>query len=180
MSPPGWRGRHPPIADETICRRVVLLGTGQSLRGDDAAGLLAVRSWLERHAQTARHPRLRVEILPLAGLALLELVRGADAAIIVDAVHSSAPAGTVHLLSFEQLANFERGAGSAHGWGIAETLALGYQLYPEDMPDEVSLIGIEGENFSPGEPLSNPVRRSMPAVVEIVESETSRLLDCLH
>lgn len=95
----------------------------------------------------------------------------------MDAVHSSAPAGTVHLLLPAQLSEYDRGTGSAHGWGVAETLALGYQLYPEDMPDQVTLIGIEGKNYQPGDPLSEAVKKSLKQVVELLEGEIGRLLN---
>jgi hydrogenase maturation protease len=66
-----------------------------------------------------------------------------DAAILVDAVQSGAPPGTIHKLIEEDLLDFGAGTGSAHGWGAAETLSLGRQLAPEDLPEKIFIIGVE-------------------------------------
>ncbi|HEX7541063.1 MAG TPA: hydrogenase maturation protease, partial [Anaerolineales bacterium] len=72
---------------------ILILGIGQSLRGDDAAGLEAVRLWQAQHPDSAA--QVQVELYELPGLAMLDLLEGMDAAILVDAVQTSAPAGTV-------------------------------------------------------------------------------------
>ena len=103
-----------------------LIGIGQSLRGDDAAGLEAVRLWQAQYPQTAQ--KLQVELSELPGLALLDRLDGMEAAILVDAVQSRATPGTIQRLGPEELAAFSTDAQSAHGWGVAETLALGRSL----------------------------------------------------
>ncbi len=37
--------------------KIAVIGIGQSLRGDDAAGLEAVRQWQEKYPKTAKPPR---------------------------------------------------------------------------------------------------------------------------
>ena len=49
--------------------RVAVIGIGQSLRGDDAAGLEAVRRWEEKFHETANRLEIRVEASELPGLA---------------------------------------------------------------------------------------------------------------
>ncbi len=49
--------------------KVAVIGIGQSLRGDDAAGLIAVRQWQEKYPQTASRPEVRIETDELPGLA---------------------------------------------------------------------------------------------------------------
>ncbi len=133
---------------------IKIIGVGQSLRGDDAAGLAAVRLWQEGYQANIERPNLQVELAELPGIGLLSLLEGARTAILVDAVHSNDKAGTIHLFSDDQLEAFTEGTGSAHGWGVAETLSLGRALIPSGMPEEILLIGIEAGDLTLGESLS--------------------------
>jgi len=153
---------------------ILILGAGQSLRGDDAVGLETVRLWREQFPETARG--VRVELSELPGLALLELLDGMDAAILVDAVHSSAPAGTLHRLGPDELASFTPGSGSAHGWGVAETLQLGRSLYPALANCRVTLLGIEAGQVEMGAGLSQAVRETLPDAARLLEQEVRSLL----
>jgi len=150
---------------------ILVLGIGQSLRGDDAAGLETVRLWQQRYPQSASCVRL--ETNELAGLELLDLLDGMDAAVIVDAVHSEAPAGTLVRLGRAQLAAFKPEAGSTHGWGVAETLRLGVSLYPRMANCRVILIGIVGNHFEMDMGLSAEVRKVLLKAAEMIEYEVS-------
>ncbi len=153
---------------------ILILGIGQSLRGDDAAGLEAVRLWREKFPETAGG--VQVELSELPGLALLDLLERMDAAILVDAVQSSASAGTVIRLGPDELASFTPDAGSAHGWGVAETLQLGRSLVPSLAKCRVTLIGIVGKDFRLGAGLSPEVREALAGAVERIEKEVQNLL----
>lgn len=150
---------------------IVLVGLGQSLRSDDAFGLIAVQLWQEKFPLSAKHPSIRVEISQLPGLALIDLISGADAAIIVDAVNSGSPPGTIHIATLNELSAFAEGSSTAHGWGVAETLALGLKLSPESLPAEIFLIGVEGESFDPGEGLSTIVAGKLPTIADLIEAK---------
>jgi hydrogenase maturation protease len=156
--------------------KTVLVGVGQSLRSDDGAGIAAVQSWQSRYPVSMELQNLRVEIEQLPGLALLDLIHDAEAAIIVDTVHSDSPAGTIHQVTLNQLSGFTSGSNTAHGWGVAETLALGHKLYPETLPAKIILLGIEGERFDPGDTLSPSVQRNLPTLVELIEENIQRLI----
>ncbi len=153
---------------------ILVLGLGQSLRGDDAAGLETVRQWQVKYPQTAG--RVQVETRELPGLVLLDLLEGVEAAILVDAVHTPAPAGTLIRLGPDDLAAFTPGSGSAHGWGVAETLQLGRSLYPWLAAVRVTLLGIVGEQFVPGAGLSPQVQEALAEAVERIEVEVRSLL----
>ncbi len=146
---------------------IKIIGIGQSLRGDDAAGLSAVRLWVDTFQ--ARHPQVQVELVELPGIGLLNILEGARLAILVDAVHSSATPGTLHRLTADQLESFGAGSGSAHGWGVAETLSLGRQLAPENLPAELIIIGIKAGQLNLGEALSPEVKTCLPEAVKLIE-----------
>jgi len=148
---------------------IKIIGIGQSLRGDDAAGLEAVRLWQETYRSTQARLAVQVELVELPGVSLLNLLEGSQAAILVDAIRSDARPGTIQVLSEKQLAVFTQGSGSAHGWGVAETLSLGRQLLPSSMPEKLVLIGIEASQLRLGEALSPEVNSALPEAARLIE-----------
>lgn len=148
---------------------LIIVGLGQGLRNDDGAGLAAVRAWQAAYPLNANAPGVRVELAELPGVALIEMIAGARAVILVDAVQSGAPAGKIHILSEGELASFSTGSGSAHGLGVAETLALGRKLYPQEIPSHIVLIGIEGASFEPGQTLSPEVQAALSPAARAIQ-----------
>jgi hydrogenase maturation protease len=153
---------------------ILILGIGQSLRGDDAAGLEAVRLWQELCPETAQ--RVRLEFAELPGLGLLDLLKGMDAAVLVDAVHTMSAPGTILHLSPDDLASFAPDSRSAHGWGVAETLQLGRSLYPSLADCRISLIGIEAGPMDMGADLSPQVQAALIRAATMIEKEVQDLL----
>ncbi len=152
---------------------IKLIGIGQSLRGDDGAGLAAVRLWQITYPDKILPFYLQVELAELPGIGLLSLLEGASFAILLDAVSSGATPGTIYLLDESHLETFSQSAGTAHGWGVAETLALGRQLMPNSLPRQIKIIGIEAGQLNPGEGLSPAVEAAIPEVCKLI----NRLLD---
>lgn len=148
---------------------IKIIGIGQSIRGDDAAGLAAVRLWQDTFIGHSNQANIQVELAEVPGIGLLTLLEGADVAILVDAVQSGAQPGTIHLVSEDQLDAFSSSSASAHGWGVAETLALGHQLTPENMPGKIYLIGIEAVDFAFGGPFTLPVEQALPQAARLIE-----------
>jgi hydrogenase maturation protease len=150
---------------------IKVIGIGQSLRGDDAAGLAAVRLWEKERSVQDTQTNVQVELEELPGIGLLNLLEGTSFAILVDAVRSAAPPGTIHRLAEHQLESFQSSSGSAHGWGVAETLTLGRTLFPQQMPAKLLLIGIEAGQLQVGETLSPEVEASLPEVAQLIEQQ---------
>jgi hydrogenase maturation protease len=148
---------------------IKVIGIGQSLRGDDAAGLIAVRLWQATYQDHHSQLDLQVELAELPGIGLLNLLEGIPTAILIDAVHGDAKAGTIHLITEDQLESFSIGSDSAHGWGVAETLSIGRMLMPAALPENLWLIGIEAGNISLGEALSPEVEIALPEVARLIE-----------
>lgn len=155
---------------------IFVIGLGQSLRGDDAVGLAAVRRWQEKYPGTANRPGLHTETSELPGLSLLDLLEEAQAAVIVDAVHSSARPGTLHCLGPDDLSAFTTDTSSAHGWGVAETLQLGQKLFPTLASCRITLIGIEIGQVEMGAGLSPEIERVLEAACDLIENEVQTLL----
>ncbi len=149
---------------------IKVIGIGQSLRGDDAVGLEAVRLWHATYQAGCQRPEVQMALAELPGTDLLNLLEGSRVAILVDAFHgSSAAPGTIHVLAENEIAAFAPGSESAHGWGVAETLALGRRLMPSSMPQKLILIGIGIRQLSLGEGLSPEVRSALPEAARLIE-----------
>lgn len=150
---------------------IKIIGIGQSLRGDDAAGLEAVKLWGETRQSKVNQPTIQVELLELPGVGLLDHLVGVRMAILVDAVRSSnlAKPGTLYIITESQLEAFTGGSGSAHGWGVAETLTLGRKLMPSSLPAKLFLVGIEAGQLDLGEKLSPEVEAALPEVTRLIE-----------
>ncbi len=155
--------------------KLTVIGLGQTLRGDDAAGIEAVRRWERLFHQTAGRPDVSVQYSELPGLGLLDLLEEFEAAVLVDAVSSAAAAGQVYRLDPEQLESFGVGGKSAHGWGIAETLRMDRQMNPS-RPTRIRLIGIEASQVELGQPISAEVEAAFPAACQAIEEEVQALL----
>ena len=156
---------------------VTLIGIGQSFRGDDAAGILAVQQWQNTQPGLAGHPDLRIEIAETPGIGLLGLIAGSQSAILVDAVRSGNPPGMMHILTEKDISSFYEGAGLGHGWGVAETLELGHTLGREDLPQTIHIIGIEGAQFELGCDLSQEVNTLLPSVLQEITKLIRQHLD---
>lgn len=155
-------------------KKVAVIGIGQGLRGDDAAGLEAVRRWQEKFPETANRLEVRFEACELPGLALIDLLNDFNAAILVDAVQSAGNPGSIHRLDESDLASFASGSRSAHGWGVAETLHIRNQL--TDVEVYIRIIGIEAEQMELGALLSKSVEDAMPDLCDVIENEVHALL----
>lgn len=115
---------------------------GNDLVADDGVGH-AVYGELKRRKLPEE---VSLKLLGLGGMALLHEFRGEDTLVVVDAVQFGVSPGTVHLLEWDELP--EAGSHvSCHGIGIREAIEVSRKLYPENTPDNVFLVGIEGQCF---------------------------------
>jgi hydrogenase maturation protease len=146
--------------------KLLVIGIGQALRGDDGAGLEVVKRWQADYPEVANNPDVVIELAPLPGLSLLSFLECVETAILVDAVKSGAKAGSVHVLDRAELASFGSDAHSAHGWGVAETLALGENLYGDKLPEQIYLLAIEAGTVEMGSGLSPAVAEALPAAAK--------------
>jgi len=124
---------------------MLVIGVGQEFQGDDAAGLLAVR-----HVGQLALPGVTIREVTGDLLGLLEMWSGEANVIVIDAVSAPAPAGTIWRWEAHAAAVPAElsGAGSPHGWGLAQTVALGRLL--GCLPPRLIIFGITGEDFSRG------------------------------
>lgn len=147
--------------------RALIVCIGNELVADDGAG----RAVFERLRAQPLPDTVRLVFLGLGGIDLLEELSGEELLVVVDGVQLGSPAGTVHLLGWDQLPATPPRPVSGHGIGIREALGVGAILYPERVPQHIRLVGIEGSCFNRlGVGLTEAVARAVPAAVEVIRT----------
>ncbi|MFN8215501.1 MAG: hydrogenase maturation protease [Solirubrobacterales bacterium] len=146
--------------------RRLLVGLGNDLRGDDAAGLLVAREARRLLAGAGG----AIEVLELAGepVGLLDAWAGAERVVLADAVASGAAPGALHRLDAAAAplpAAFA--TASTHALGLAEAIELGRAL--GRLPRRLTVLGIEAERLATGAEPS-------PAVLAAVAVAAARAL----
>ena len=137
---------------------------GNDLVADDGVGH-AVYGELSRRELPEK---ASLRLLGLGGMALLHEFDGEKTLVVVDAVQFGVAPGTVHLLEWEDLP--ESGSHvSCHGIGIREAIEVSRKPYPENTPENIYLVGIEGKCFDQlGEGLSPEVAASVGSAADQV------------
>lgn len=143
---------------------------GNPILSDDGVGLLIA----ERLGASELPAGVEVRQSEVAGLRLLELVRGFTRVLIIDALKSPAEdarqPGEVVRYDAKDFTGGHR-YGSAHSIGLDTALELGHRLGYE-MPEEVTVFAIEAvdvETF--GEELSPPVAAAAERVYDLIRQE---------
>lgn len=145
--------------------RTLVIGVGNALRSDDAAGLAVVRTLRDRGADGAELLEYRGELL-----ALLDLWAGRERAIVVDAVRSGAPPGTVHRFDASMTPlPASVGATSTHGLSLSDAVELGRAAHR--LPSRLVVFGIEAASTAGGSALSASVSGAVDRTVERILEE---------
>jgi hydrogenase maturation protease len=160
MGPPMPDTRQPPL---------LIIGVGNPFRGDDAAGLLAVRQLHSAGLASAQIVEHSGE-----GASLMEAWKGARAVILIDAVNSGGRPGTICRLDpANKPLPAERFQGSTHAFSIPQAIEMARAL--NELPAQVVIFGIEGKNFHAGTELSKEVNDALPELVRHVLEEAASI-----
>jgi hydrogenase maturation protease len=152
--------------------KVLVVGVGNALLGDEGLGVHVARSLLAAKASLPAH----VEVFE-AGTSLFDLLPEMSRysrVIIVDAVRAGQEPGTVYRsASLAEAADEPETTApiSLHQWGLAETLRAAKMLGM--LPQQLLLVGAEPENISPGTELSPKLARAAERIVSLVVAEAS-------
>jgi len=148
----------------------MIVGIGNVFRGDDATGLLVLREL--RESLGARVPTYELDDDQTR---LIELMQSTEAVVLIDAVRSSAPAGTIFRIDastapipLDSLSFSSHGIDAAQAVELARTLGC--------LPHKVLIYGIVGSDFTPGEKLTPIVKDAMSVVEKRISEEIELLL----
>jgi hydrogenase maturation protease len=149
---------------------LLVLGLGNVLLGDDGVGAAAITRMLEEYRVPAG---ARVLDGGTLGLSLLPYLQEAEAVILVDAIRSEAPAGSLVRLDGDQVAPAVATRLSVHQVGVADLLDSARWL--DQYPTRLVLLGIVPESMDLTVGLSLAVARSIPDLVQQVVDEAGAL-----
>jgi hydrogenase maturation protease len=146
-----------------MAAQILILGVGNVLFGDDAVGVEIVRRLQEIIPDDVAGD---VEIVDggTSGLYLLPLLERRRRVILVDAVDFKAAPGGFIEASGDRIPRSICTKLSEHQVNVHEILSLLELL--DAMPGQLELIGIQPGQQRFAEPLSDEVRRAIPAVIE--------------
>jgi len=157
--------------------KTLIAGIGSTILGDDGIGVYAARQLKER-LFTKEFPLAQarlftddVDIVELgtAGLSLLDLAEGYDRLIVIDAIKTGAPAGTVHELEGDQVTRAIH-LGTGHEADLPTTISLGRKLLGRHMPGRITVVAVEVKNTTVfSEVLTPEVEAAVPDVLEKVQ-----------
>jgi len=151
--------------------RVRIFGIGNRYRGDDAAGIEVA---------------LRLRDEPLAGATavsvrdgdpsgLLDAWTGAETVIVVDAVRSGAPAGTVHRRQADaRPLGGALASVSSHALSLGDVIELARTI--DRLPPRLIVYGIEADSLETGAAMTPAVRAAVSDVVRLIQREVERWL----
>jgi len=137
-----------------------VIGIGNEYRSDDGAGVVVARRIREMAPSSCVVCETGGE-----GTALMELWRHADDVVLIDAVFSGAAPGTIHTFHpSRQPLPTELFPFSSHAFGLVQAIEISRVL--NELPRQMIIYGIEGENFEMGTELSPAVQESLDDAVD--------------
>jgi hydrogenase maturation protease len=145
-----------PCADANSREKAIMriIGCGNPNRMDDAAGVLV--------AERLRDMGIPAEIQSGGAFELVESWDADDDVVLVDAVSTGSPLGTVHLWQGTPPKVPIHSQLSSHGFGVGEAINLA--LLVGRLPKRLCVYGIEGAKFGYGEAVSPEVLNSVERV----------------
>lgn len=158
-----------PLTGTAVVPRVVVLGIGNVLQTDEGVGPHCVDE-LRRRFEFG--PAVMLIDGGTSAMELLEDMAKADLLLILDAVSSGRPAGSVIRLSGDEVPRFFTTKLSPHQVGIADVLAA--LVLTDESPAETIIVGVEPAALKLGMELSPAVAAAVPRVIDAVMVELRR------
>jgi hydrogenase maturation protease len=159
----------PDAGREVVSSRVLVLGVGNLLMGDEGVGVHVLRR-LEREEIL---PGVRLLDGGTGGINLLLEFEGVRDIVLIDATRDGRPAGTITFLQPRRAGELPRGLG-AHDFGLKDLFAVSALL--DQMP-VIHLFTISVEEIHPMcMDLSPAVAAAVPEVARSVQALASGLI----
>ena len=140
--------------------KALVIGIGNLMRGDDGAGPAVARllwAMLPPDIDVIEHTG--------EGTSLMDLWRGVERVILIDATRSGSAPGTIHRVDvIDGPLPTSLFPCSTHGFGVAEAVKMARALH--ELPPQFVIYGIEAEQFAEGSGLSASLSAAIEAVAE--------------
>lgn len=151
-------------------RSVLVLGLGNILLTDEGIGVRVLETLRSRY-----HLPAAVDAIDggTAGMDLIDLIAGYDDLIVIDAMETGGPPGTVKRLADHELFGFLRQKLSPHQLGLTDVLA--FLELMEKAPETITMIGIQPVNLDLGLEISPALSAQMDHYADLVAHELRHL-----
>jgi len=145
--------------------RVGIVGVGSQIMGDDGLGKHVVDELAAGPVGT----REDVSLTHAGTMAFfaLEAMSGCELGIVIDAIETGDPPGTVHRYRYVD-GGFEGPVPdiTLHDFSFVDALQAGTEAY--ELPPELLVYGVEPATIEPSLELSDRVQRAVPRLVEAI------------
>ena len=149
--------------------KALVLGIGNLLLKDEGVGVRTITLF---ESDYSFGPDIVCLDGGTSGLSLLSYIKDYTHIIIVDALRSQGPPGTVVRVPKEKLQSFPAlSHTSAHQIGLKDLLAIAKF---EGLDPEISVIGVIPKDMSAGMELTPEVQRALPLATEAIREELER------
>ena len=146
--------------------RIVVLGVGNILLSDEGVGVRAIE---QLRADYALPPEVEILDGGTCAMEMLDDLARADHLLIVDAVRSGQPPGTIVKIAGDDVPVFFKTKLSPHQIGLSDVLAT--LALTGEQPGATTIIGVEPESLETAMALTPTVAAQMPKLVGILAEE---------
>jgi hydrogenase maturation protease len=151
-----------------LAERILVLGLGNPILGDDGIGWEVVRQLSAR----VHKPEVEFDQVALGGISLMERMVGYNRVIIIDTMTTCQfETGSVQVFPHSALPRPLAGhLASAHDASLQEALQLGIEIGAE-LPSDIQIVAVETPHvYDFSETLSEAGKASIPIAVQMVVS----------
>jgi hydrogenase maturation protease len=141
--------------------KIVVLGMGNVLRRDEGLGVRALQRLQERFDVP---PTVELVDGGTLGLELISYLDQAQRLIVLDAILTDGPPGTLACLTANEVPAFLGIKSSQHEVGLSDLLAV--EQLRGNMPDEIVVLGLHPETIELGWELSHAVEAQLDKLVD--------------
>ena len=146
--------------------KILVLGLGNPILSDDGIGFVLV----DKLQKIIDNKNIIFEKISIAGMEILEMMFDFDKVILLDSIQLGDEPGKIHRLTEDDIHLTQHS--STHDLDFKTVLDLGKKYYPERMPKQLLIYGIEAKDvvtFS--ESLTPEVEEKIPEIIEIIKKD---------
>lgn len=150
----------------------LVCGIGNPMLKDDRAGI-EVAERIERSSLA-----VDTEVIYGVGFEVNDKIMGYDDVIIIDAAKIGYPPGTITEVTIDQIFT-DHNLVTSHAVTLGSTLKVGYDLFPDEMPENLRIFLIEAEDyFEFTKECSPKVMEAISRAVDMITEHFSRGETC--